>query len=322
LKRWKTQKMTYPETGREKISAFGHVDALRLKLNDLTYKLGAVAHNPDYELKLAVEYLMRTDFWQLKAGIVPLNGDLQHGLRLVEKAVELRLKTRFPIQYILGRAPFFGLDFYVDQSVLIPRPETELVVEQALSLIPEDREFRCADVGTGSGCIAVAIAVNRPLVRCVATDISEKALAIARKNAAKHGVDDRIDFLLADVLDGVKGKFDLIVSNPPYVKTDEMRNLQVEVKFEPEEALDGGEDGLKVIRKLLRDSGKKLKAESHLVFEISPMIAEAVAELLESESWHYTIKEDYSGQARVVVATHNREVSGFGKALGKIFGKG
>ncbi len=290
------------ETGISSVGSKTFSPSLNRFIGRLRDKLARVAVNPDYELKLIVEYLMGVDLWHLY-----FIGDEGHNastskLKLVEKAVELRVKTRLPIQYILGRAPFFGMDFRIDENVLIPRPETELMVEKALELIPDDRQSKCLDVGTGSGCIAISILKNTVHLRCVATDISSKALKVAKINARLHGVEERLNFVQSDVMSGVKGKFDLIISNPPYVTSSELEGLPAEVKFEPIIALDGGEDGLKVIKKLVRQAASHLKDGGYLLFEISPMIKDRVAQLMENLNWNFSIEHDLSGLARYVVA--------------------
>ncbi len=269
------------------------------KFQQLRDELARISHNPDYELKMAVEYLLKRDFWRFRIGMAEFS---EEELRLIGKAIELRIKTRLPMPYILGKAPFFGNDFYVDQNVLIPRMETELLVEIALDLIPRDGEALCADVGTGSGCIAISMLKERVNLRCVATDISPEALAIARKNSALHGVEDRVKFVLTDVLDNVRGKFDLIVSNPPYIMTSEFSSLPVEVRAEPTIALHGGGDGLGVIRKLVKQAQKRLKKGGTLIFEISPTIENHVRKLMQDSGWSFRVENDLAGLPRVVVA--------------------
>lgn len=162
-----------------------------------------------------------------------------------------------PVAYITGTREFWGLDFAVTPAVLIPRPETELLVEEALAVIDRAGATRVADVGTGSGCVAISIAHERSHVCVVATDISGTALDVARANAARHGVADRIDFRHGPVLDGV-GAVDLIVSNPPYVSRAEARTLMKDVvDFEPHTALFAGGDGLDVIRAILADAARR-----------------------------------------------------------------
>jgi len=179
-----------------------------------------------------------------------------------------RRAAREPLAYIVGAREFWGLAFEVTPDVLIPRPETELIVETALLLHDDaDAPIAVADVGTGSGCVAVAIARERRHSTIVATDISAAALAVARCNAARHGVSDRIRFVSADLLDGVDGPFDLIVANLPYVRERDHRGLQPEVQNEPEVALFAGADGLDAITRLLADAPPRMRRDAHLVFE-------------------------------------------------------
>ncbi len=188
-----------------------------------------------------------------------------------------RLEHGEPLPYVLGHWEFFGLDFDLTPDVLIPRPETELLVEHAVAWLQASPERRSvADVGTGSGCIAVAIAVNVPDARLVATDISPKALEVARRNALKHNVADRIDFIECDILPQSDlplggrqraGAFDLICANLPYIPTQKLRKLPVYGR-EPTLALDGGKDGLDPFRKLLRLAPDWLAPGGRLLLEI------------------------------------------------------
>jgi release factor glutamine methyltransferase len=167
-----------------------------------------------------------------------------------------------PVAYLTGRKEFWDFEFEVSPDVLVPRPETELLVEQTLQAIDEryrdDKPFRVADVGTGSGCIAIAIAASRPAVRVVATDISPRALAIARRNAARLGVAGRIEFLETTLLEAVTRSIDLVVSNPPYIGTGDAARVTRDVAaFEPPEALFAGADGLEVINRLIRDAATR-----------------------------------------------------------------
>jgi release factor glutamine methyltransferase len=181
-----------------------------------------------------------------------------------------------PVQYIVGHQEFFGLDFAVTPDVLIPRPETEFLVERAISLARgiELGEPIIADIGTGSGCIAVSVAINLPHARVIATDISASALSVARSNAERHGIGQRVEFLEGDLL-GPLDRFtpdrlvDIIVSNPPYVPEAALARLQREVReYEPTVALSGGSDGLDFYRRLLSEGGRYLKASGSLLLEI------------------------------------------------------
>ena len=181
-----------------------------------------------------------------------------------------------PVQYLTGHQEFYGLDFFVTPDVLIPRPETEFLIEDVLKIVDQQKLNRplIVDVGTGSGCIAITLAVNLPDARLVATDTSARALNIAQSNAAKHRVLDRIEFLEGDLLGpldnrGPNTSIDVIASNPPYVDEGMKGSLQREVRdWEPHEALFGGADGIEFYRRLLTDCPAYLKVGGYLVVEI------------------------------------------------------
>jgi release factor glutamine methyltransferase len=180
-----------------------------------------------------------------------------------------RRAAREPLAYVTGRREFWGRTFEVTPAVLIPRPETETIVEAALELQPDQRAaLQIADVGTGSGCLAVTLAAERPNASTTATDLSAEALAVARRNAAKHAVAERIEFITADLLAGVERTFDVIVANPPYVPDRDRHTLQPEVRdHEPPAALFAPADGLGVIARLLEQAPARLKPAGRLIFE-------------------------------------------------------
>lgn len=189
-----------------------------------------------------------------------------------------------PTQYLVGFKEFYGRRFAVDARVLIPRSETELLVEGVLQAIPKDAPARVLDLCTGSGCIAISIAAERPLASVWATDLSPDALAVAKQNAEALGVDGRVTFFQGNLFDAVPkdATFDVIVSNPPYVRLDELPGLQKEVQKEPKLALDGGVDGLVVIRPLVVAALPRLKAGGTLALEISDDQGAAVKALLDA----------------------------------------
>ena len=212
-----------------------------------------------------------------------------------------------PAQYITGHQEFWGMDLVVTPAVLIPRPETEHVIETVLEICAaevRDPKFkvRIVDVGTGSGCIALALAKELPKTEIHATDISPDALEIARANAARHQLDRRIHFHQADLLEGVKRDFDLVVSNPPYVGESEEDQVQLEVrKFEPRNAVFAGPTGTEVIARLIPQARRILRPGGWLIMEISGTIAEEVRKLL--EGWQEVqIKPDLQSIPRVVRA--------------------
>ncbi len=208
-----------------------------------------------------------------------------------------------PAQYITGRQDFYGLEFEVTPAVLIPRPETELLVEAALKLVTGDEKVSFCDLGTGSGCIAVTLLHQLPLAHGTAVDVSAEALAVATRNAARHRVTDRIEFVLSDCFTSVpRQSFDLIVSNPPYVAEDAVATLQREVRdFDPRVALTAGADGLDVIRRLVRDAQDYLRPGGHLLFEIGFDQHEVVGGLIDAQVWQVLdIHQDLQGIPRTV----------------------
>src|SRR5438552_1817502 len=239
-----------------------------------------------------------------------------------ESSYEAALADRVrgvPAQYITGHQEFWGMDLIVTPSVLIPRPETEHLIESVLEIqtsgvrpqtsdqtYPEVRgpvsKVRIVDVGTGSGCIALALAKELPHAEIHATDISLDALEIARANAARHQLDRRIHFRQADLLEGLKRDFDFVVSNPPYVGESEEDQVQLEVrKFEPRNAVFAGPTGLEVIERLIPQAQSALKPGGWLVMEISGTIAQGVKRLL--GRWNnIQVTNDLQGIPRVASA--------------------
>ena len=217
--------------------------------------------------------------------------------------VERRCK-REPVSQITGCREFWGLSFEVTGAVLTPRPETELLVETALSVLTTpSRPQHIADVGTGTGCLAISLAHACRQARISATDTSAAALAVAKRNAAKHHVIDRINFYETPFLKGLSGSFDVIVSNPPYIPEQDLAGLAPEVaRYEPTSALGGGVDGLTLIRTLVTDATSRLRAGGCLIMEIGAGQLEAVAELIDRNGHKLTsVRHDLQGFPRVVV---------------------
>jgi release factor glutamine methyltransferase len=225
------------------------------------------------------------------------------------RALLSRRRAREPLAYLTGTKEFWSLAFGVTPDVLIPRPETETLVETALARLSKFRGPVIADIGTGSGAIAVAVAKAVPHSRLYATEVSSGALDVARANAARHGVSERITFLHGDLVEpllrlGLARHCDLMVSNPPYVATGELPGLPPEVCYEPLEALDGGPDGLDVHRRLISGASAVLKPGGWLALEMAPGQGPSLARLLHKQDLFDDIEvtTDLSGQERVIVA--------------------
>lgn len=251
-------------------------------------------------------------------------------------ALVARRARREPVSEILGRREFWGLDFEVTRDVLTPRPETETIIEEAIARATGEARplgpgtwrrarsgrpeasaapsaplaLRIADVGTGTGCLAVVLAREFPHATVVATEISAAALEVAGRNAARHGVRDRIDFRLTSLLDGIAPAFDLVVSNPPYVPTGDLAALPPEVReYEPRAALDGGDDGLDVVRELARSAAGVLAPGGWLIVEFGYGQENGVRAVIGQTSLELVaIRQDLQGIARTVVA--RRHASG------------
>lgn len=226
---------------------------------------------PPAEARLDAELLARTSLgWDRATFFVNLRKPMDPAAEPRLAALLERRARREPAAYILGVQEFWGIDFEVTPAVLIPRPETELIVEEALALYGySDPPATIADVCTGSGCLAVVLAREFNGATVIATDISEPALDVARRNAARHNVAARVGFRATDLLDGVPGNIDLIVANPPYVGLGDRPNLQPEVSdHEPEVALFAGDDGLDVYRRLLPQTRARVAPRGHVIIEI------------------------------------------------------
>lgn len=219
-------------------------------------------------------------------------------IKKIESAAE-----GMPLQYITHIQEFMGMDFYVDENVLIPQPDTEILVENVLSIIGEQENLSVLDMCTGSGAIAVSIAKNTNNCKIYAVDISITALEVAKKNAIKNGVDEKIEFINSNMFENIdiNKKFDIIVSNPPYIETDTIKQLEIQVQNEPKIALDGGIDGLDFYRNILANSRKYLKENGTIAMEIGYNQRKAVTDLFKTQYENVYCKKDLSGNDRVIV---------------------
>ncbi len=244
-------------------------------LDEVFTRLEKVSDTPGLDAQVVLANLLeRSRSWMMAHPEMPLTGDqsvaLEHLLR--------RLEGGEPLPYVLGRWEFFGLEFDVSKEVLIPRPETELLVERAIAWLQAHPDYtRVADIGTGCGCIGISLAVNVPGISVLATDISSKALELARWNAIKHGVESRVEFVQQDLLPNGE-EFHLIVSNPPYIPTATLHRLPIFGR-EPTLALDGGADGLDLVRRILMAAPNCLVPGGLFLMEIEASEGSAVISL-------------------------------------------
>jgi len=224
-------------------------------------------------------------------------------LKCWHNIIQRRMKGE-PVAYITGRKEFYSLNFMVNRHTMIPRPETELLVEEVIRRSPET----LLDVGTGSGCIAIAVSYHLPGCRVTAVDISMETLRLAKKNAAELLKNSSIRFLKSNFFKSLGGeRFDVIVSNPPYVKSETLKELPPEVAlFEPVIALDGGKDGLNSYRILLKDGWRFLKPGGVMVLEISPELREGVEGIAAREGYRVLeVSKDLSGLDRMIVISRS-----------------
>ncbi len=234
------------------------------------------------------------------------------------KSLIKRRIAREPSQYITGSKEFWSLEFEVNRAVLIPRPETEILVEKAIECMGERGYRKLLEIGTGSGAIAIAIAHEvQHLDLIVATDISKEALAVAVRNAKKHNLEDKICFIATNLFDGLNPKvsFDLILSNPPYLSEEEYKVLPPEIKFyEPPQALKGGEDGTEVIKNIIATGWHYLSQGGMMFIEIGhnqkELIKAHVENLLPRDSYKFSVFKDYGGFDRLICLEKLRKSNG------------
>jgi len=245
----------------------------------------------EFVLKVGREYLIINS-----DELVP-----EESINIYKNYIE-KVKSGIPLQYIINKQEFMKLDFYVDENVLIPQPDTEVLVEKVIEISPKyKRNIKILDMCTGSGAIGISIAKYLPNVEVYAADISKEALKVARHNAEKNNVSN-IKFVLSDMFENIEIKdFDIIVSNPPYIETNTINNLPKEVKKEPIIALNGGEDGLDFYRILASKAYDFLKPNSYLCLEIGYNQKNSVSKLLKEYYKSINVYKDYSNKDRVII---------------------
>ncbi|MBE6048407.1 MAG: peptide chain release factor N(5)-glutamine methyltransferase [Clostridium sp.] len=233
------------------------------------------------------------------------NKDEEEFFNLIDKR-----KEKMPVKYILGECDFMGLDFFVEKGILIPRSDTEVLVEKILSMIDENEELKVCDLCSGSGAIGIALAYYRKNIKVDSIDYYDIPEKITRKNIARHKLQDRVNFIKSDLLNEVIDtgiKYDVLVSNPPYIKTEEIETLMSDVKnYEPHTALDGGDDGLIFYRKIVKQSSMVLRKNSILAFEIGFDQGQSVKKLMEDNGYtKVEVIKDLAGLDRVVIGSFN-----------------
>lgn len=267
-------------------------------------KLSSISDTP----KLDTEILLQKALGDVDRLYIQLNLDKKlsdEELKCFNEMINDRLNGR-PIAYIVKNREFMALNFYVEEGVLIPRPDTEPLVEEVIELSKGMKDVTIVDIGTGSGAISVSLAKYIKNSYVYSLDISDKALSIGKKNAVNNEVDDKIEFIKSDVFTGIKDrnlKLDIIVSNPPYIKKEDIKTLHTQVKdYEPYIALEGGEDGLDFYRTITEESLKYLKSNGILAFEVGHDQANDVCTIMENHGYKkiYT-KKDLQGIDRVVI---------------------
>lgn len=258
--------------------------------------------------RLDVEILLEKALGDVDNLYIRLNLDKEvtkEEKELFNNLIEDRLKGR-PVAYIVGNREFMGLDFYVKEGVLIPRPDTEPLVEELIELCKNKESLNILDIGTGSGAITISLAKYLPTSKVTSFDMYDTPLEIGKINAVNNRVDDRVVFMKSDLFSAIENantQFDLIVSNPPYIPKKDIETLHTQVKdYEPYTALEGGDDGLDFYRKITENSIKYLKENGILAYEVGHDQAQSVSEIMKNNGYSKIyIKKDLQGIDRVVI---------------------
>jgi release factor glutamine methyltransferase len=281
------------------VSIHTQVSAARQRLRDA----GITPTESDLDARLLAQHVLG---WTTERFLTDAREPVPDGFTLRYDALVARRVTREPLAYIVGVREFWGLELEVTPDVLIPRPATELILEAMQELFPDRAvPLEVADICTGCGCVAVAVAHERPAALVRATDISRPALEVARRNAARHGVSGRITFTQGDLLDGVRGTFDAIVANPPYVIDCARPALQPEVRdHEPPLALFGGIDGLTLVARLIGAAPDRLRPGGFLICEFGLGQDQEVEDLIQASPGLtlVALRRDLQGIARTAIA--------------------
>ncbi|MDM8533841.1 peptide chain release factor N(5)-glutamine methyltransferase [Clostridiaceae bacterium HSG29] len=276
-----------------------------MKIKDLLEfgikELESFSDNPRNEIEILI--LEYTNYKRIDLIVnveKEINGKISD---MIIQKINIR-KSGMPIQYIVGNQEFMGLKFKVNENVLIPRQDTEILIDKILRMYSNKENLRVLDIGAGSGAISISLAKYLKNSEIVSVDISKKALDVAKENALLNGVSDRIKFIKSDLFENLtdEGKFDIIVSNPPYIKSEDIEKLQVEIKkHEPNLALDGGIDGLGFYRKISKEAIKHLVDKGLLAYEVGFDQGEDIKKMLLNDFCNIEILKDFQNLDRVVI---------------------
>ncbi|MDD5686959.1 MAG: peptide chain release factor N(5)-glutamine methyltransferase [Elusimicrobia bacterium] len=274
----------------------------------LNYGKEQLGKNKCYDARILLEHCLK-----LKPSELYLS---KKNIKTYEKNLYRKLLNKkekgLPTAYITEKTEFMGLEFHVNKNVLVPRQETENLVEEVIKILNTNRSFlTILDIGTGSGNIAISLAKYVPNARIVATDISKEALTVAKINAKSNGVSDKITFIQSNLFDQFYNSkilklYDCIISNPPYIKTAEIKRLQKEIQHEPAIALDGGYDGLRFYREIISSGKGFLRKNGFLVFEIGYYHSKIIREKMRKNGFkNIKVKNDYLNQERIIYGQNN-----------------
>lgn len=250
--------------------------------------------------RILAEYILNFNRQEI---IANLDKEVKEEQRVRYYLALIEIIQGMPIQYITNKQEFMKLDFYVDENVLIPQPDTEILVEKAIEEAKKIENVEILDMCTGSGCIGISIAKNIENAKVTLVDISENVIEIAKKNALRNKVESQLTFIQSNMFEKVEKKFDIIVSNPPYIKTDVIPKLDKQVQNEPHIALDGGKDGLKFYKIIIEKAKKYLKENGKLILEIGYDQKEEVENLIKQSRQYKKIEviKDLSQNDRVII---------------------
>lgn len=250
--------------------------------------------------RILAEYILNFNRQEI---IANLDKEVKEEQRVRYYLALIEIIQGMPIQYITNKQEFMKLDFYVDENVLIPQPDTEILVEKAIEEAKKIENVEILDMCTGSGCIGISIAKNIENAKVTLVDIGENVIEIAKKNALRNKVESQLTFIQSNMFEKVEKKFDIIVSNPPYIKTDVIPKLDKQVQNEPHIALDGGKDGLKFYKIIIEEAKKYLKENGKLILEIGYDQKEEVENLIKQSGQYKKIEviKDLSQNDRVII---------------------